>query len=146
MADIKQSIIASVFSRRNATGNLEETYVSHIKIWEDAGAEGRKARYILLSQANNGSGFIHKSKLNNNSTFSVGKTWKLSELRGLQVITPLAFNITLSRTYKWQTESQADQNNFLVALIRLFRRVTRGAAPLRLEGIPDPDTAEGAWS
>jgi len=50
MADIKQSIIASVFSRRNATGNLEETYVSHIKIWEDAGAEGRKARYILLSR------------------------------------------------------------------------------------------------
>jgi len=104
MADVKQSIIASVFSRRNATGSLEETYVSHIKIWEDAGTEGRKARYILLSrmsstkglhlhiylsfvEANNGSGFIHKSKLNSNSTFSVGKTWKLSELRGLQVIT-----------------------------------------------------------
>lgn len=50
MADIKQSIIASVFSRRNATGNFEETYVSHIKIWEDAGPEGRKARYILLSR------------------------------------------------------------------------------------------------
>jgi hypothetical protein len=50
MADIKQSIVASVFSRRNASGNAEESYVSHIKIWEDAGPEGRKARYILLSR------------------------------------------------------------------------------------------------
>lgn len=49
-ADLRQSIIASVFSRRNATGNLEEAYVSHIKIWEDAGPEGKKARYILLSR------------------------------------------------------------------------------------------------
>ncbi|KXN85680.1 Exocyst complex component 1 [Leucoagaricus sp. SymC.cos] len=145
MADIKQSIIASVFSRRNATGNLDENYVSHLKIWEDAGAEGRKARYILLSQASNGTGFIHKSKLNNNGSFSVGKTWRLAELRGLQVVAPLTFNITLSRTYKWQTESPTDQSNFLVALVRLFRQITGGAAPLHLEGISDPDGSEGSY-
>jgi exocyst complex component 1 len=106
MADQRQKIITSVFSRRNAAGNLEETYVSHVKIWEDAGSEGgRKPRYILLSrmsfkyidairthgmnyalEASNGSGFIHKSKLNTNGTFSVGKTWKLRELRGAQVV------------------------------------------------------------
>lgn len=55
MADqnsVRQRIIASVFSRRNAAGTLEETYVSHVKIWEDAGPEGgaRKPRYILLSR------------------------------------------------------------------------------------------------
>ena len=49
MADQRQKIIASVFSRRNASGNLEETYVSHVKIWEDAEG-GRKPRYILLSR------------------------------------------------------------------------------------------------
>lgn len=102
--DQKQRIIDSVFSRRNAAGSLEETYVAHIKIWEDAGPEGgaKKPRYILLSraycpgylclscnctiEASNGSGFIHKSKLNTNGTFSVGKTWKLAELRGIAVI------------------------------------------------------------
>ncbi|KAF9456160.1 exocyst complex component, sec3 subunit [Collybia nuda] len=136
MADQRQKIISSVFSRRNATGNLEETYVSHIKIWEDAGQEGggRKPRYILLSQANNGSGFIHKSKLNTNGTFSVGKTWRLAELRAIQVVNPLAFNITLSRTYRWQTENQADQLSFLEALVRLFRLVAP-RAPLHLEGL-----------
>lgn len=37
-------------------------------------------------EASNGSGFIHKSKLNTNGTFSVGKTWKLRELRGVQIV------------------------------------------------------------
>ncbi|KIK07465.1 hypothetical protein K443DRAFT_673379 [Laccaria amethystina LaAM-08-1] len=136
MADQRQKIIASVFSRRNASGNLEEAYVSHVKIWEDAGVEGggKKPRYILLSQANNGSGFIHKSKLNTNGSFSVGKTWTLSELRAVEVVNPLAFNITLSRTYRWQTENQDDQASFLEALISLFRVITSGA-PLQLDGI-----------
>ncbi|KAF5384820.1 hypothetical protein D9615_001378 [Tricholomella constricta] len=138
MADQRQKIIASVFSRRNATGNFEETYVSHVKIWEDAGPEGggRKPRYILLSQANNGSGFIHKSKLNTNGTFSVGKTWRLPELRAVQVVNPLSFNITLSRTYRWQTENQVDQTKFLEALIQLFHTVAPGSS-LQLEGFPE---------
>lgn len=32
-----------------------------------------------------GTGFIHKSKWNANGTFSIGKTWNLSELRGIEV-------------------------------------------------------------
>lgn len=53
MSDQRQKIIDSVFSKRNATGGLEESYVAHIKIWEDAGPEGggRKPRYILLSRS-----------------------------------------------------------------------------------------------
>ncbi|KAF8807747.1 exocyst complex component, sec3 subunit [Phlegmacium glaucopus] len=134
MADQRQKIIASVFSKRNASGNLDESYVSHVKIWEDAEG-GRKPRYILLSQANSGLGFIHKSKLNTNGTFSVGKTWKLEELRAINVISPLAFNLTLSRTYRWQTENREDQTKFLEDLVRLFRTVTNGQAPLQLDGI-----------
>ncbi|KAJ7932567.1 exocyst complex component sec3 subunit [Mycena leptocephala] len=135
---VADKIIASVFSRRNASGVLEETYVSHVKIWEDAGPEGggRKPRYILLSQASNGNGFIHKSKLNTNGSFSVGKTWRLPELRALQVINPLSFNITLSRTYRWQTESPPDQSQFLEAVVRLFRTVSPDG-PLQLEGVED---------
>lgn len=37
------------------------------------------------TEASNGSGFLHKSKLNTNGTFSVGKTWRLVELRAIQV-------------------------------------------------------------
>ncbi|KAF8640686.1 hypothetical protein AX17_000342 [Amanita inopinata Kibby_2008] len=142
MADQRQRIIASVFSRRNAQGSLEETYVSHVKIWEDAEGPGKKPRYILLSlETSNGSGYIHKSKLNSNGTFSVGKTWLLPELRAIHVLSPLAFNITLARTYRWQTENQADQANFLADLIRLFRTVTSSTMPLHLEGITELEPA-----
>jgi len=52
--DIRQRIIASIFSKRSASGALEEQYISHIKIYEDVAPGqddgGRKARYILLSR------------------------------------------------------------------------------------------------
>jgi hypothetical protein len=54
MADfesVRQRIIASVFSKRSPNGDLDETYIAHVKIWEDAGPEGAKPRYILLSRA-----------------------------------------------------------------------------------------------
>jgi hypothetical protein len=47
----KQRIIASVFDKRNSGAAIQETYVGHIKIWEDAGEDsGKKPRYILLSR------------------------------------------------------------------------------------------------
>ncbi|PBL01169.1 exocyst complex component sec3 subunit [Armillaria gallica] len=140
MTDQRQRIIDSVFSRRNASGSIEESYVSHIKILEDSPETGgTKPRYILLSQTINGNGFLHKSKLNTNGTFSVGKTWRLPELRAVQVTSVQSFNITLSRTYRWRTENAADQVKFLEALIPLFHTVTGGKAPLQVEGFPSTE-------
>ncbi|KAI0328157.1 hypothetical protein GY45DRAFT_1326692 [Cubamyces sp. BRFM 1775] len=141
MADndsVRQRIISSVFTKLS-----EETYVAHLKIWEEAPADegGKKPRYIIISQSNNGQGYIHKSKLNTNGSFSVGKTWRVSELRGLEVLNPLAFNITMSRTYRWQTENQNDQSSFLSSLVQLFRAVMGGNAPLELVGVREPGEA-----
>lgn len=47
----------------------------------------------------------------------------------------MALNITLSRTYRWQTENENDQANFVEALVRLFRAVS-GNAPLQFDGVP----------
>ncbi|KAI0830519.1 exocyst complex component Sec3-domain-containing protein [Trametes gibbosa] len=139
MADtesIRQRIVSSVFTKLR-----DETYAAHIKIWEEASADegGRKPRYIIISQGPVGQGFIHKSKLNNNGSFSVGKTWRVAELRGLEVLNPVAFNISMSRTYRWQTENQRDQIEFLLALIQLFRTVMGESTPLQLVGIRDPN-------
>ncbi|KAF9814500.1 hypothetical protein IEO21_05051 [Rhodonia placenta] len=137
---VRQRIISSVFARRNTAGQ-EEQYVGHIKIWEDGGQDdgGRKPRYILLSQSNNRLGFIHKSKLNSNGSFSVGKTWKVLELRGLEVLNPMTFNITMARTYRWQSEDAQDQTNFITSLVKLFRMVTGSTTPLQLRGVQMPD-------
>ncbi|KAI0931634.1 hypothetical protein AcW1_001020 [Taiwanofungus camphoratus] len=140
---VKQRIISSVFSKLNSSGNTwEEHYVSHVKIWEDDTRDrGRKKpRYIVLAHASNGAGFIHKTKLNCDKFFSIGKTWKLAELRAVEVINPLVFNITpRDKCYKWQTERQRDQINFIASLVQLFRTVTGGSAPLRLVGVKTPD-------
>ncbi|KAH8991916.1 exocyst complex component sec3 subunit [Lactarius akahatsu] len=142
MADVdseRQRIISSVFNRRNATGGSEETYISHVKIWEDAGPEADlKPRYILLARNSDGNCFIHKSKMNSNGTFSVGKTWKLTELRAVEVMNPLAFNITLARTYRWQTEQSNEQLAFLHALVDLFRSISNGS--LQVIGLPEAET------
>ena len=50
MADadsVRQRIVSSVFT----TKLVEETYVSHIKIWEEDASDdgGKKPRYIILS-------------------------------------------------------------------------------------------------
>ncbi|TFK30812.1 exocyst protein [Coprinopsis marcescibilis] len=134
----RQTIVSSVFDKRNASGS-DESYVVHLKIWEDAGTDGggRKPRYIILSQSAKEGGYMHKSKQNTNSTFSVGKTWRIRELRGLQVLNPLSFNVTLSRTYRWETESKEEQAVFLEALVKLFRVALGPSTPLQLEGLND---------
>lgn len=56
--DVRKRIINSLFSKRGPSGVVEEQYISHCKIYEDAGPNqtagvdeaGRKARYILLSR------------------------------------------------------------------------------------------------
>ncbi|KAG9314221.1 exocyst complex component Sec3-domain-containing protein [Chiua virens] len=141
----RQRIIASVFDKRNAAVDVQESYVAHLKIWEDSGeGQGRKPRYILISRTTDNAGFIHKSKLNTNGSFSVGKTWKLIELRGIQVVNPISFNVTLARTYKWQTENPADQTAFVRAIIDLFRSLI--GTPLHLVGVDetseDPDVVQ----
>ena len=54
MADydsVRQRIVASVFSRLNATVHQED-YVAHVKIWEEVSPEegGRKPRYIIIAR------------------------------------------------------------------------------------------------
>jgi hypothetical protein len=105
-----------------------------------------------------GEGFIHKSKMNSNGTFSVGKTWRLNELRAVEVINvsctsvpwsycvlkpaqPSAFNITLARTYRWQTEKSSEQLEFLHVLVDLFR--SRSGGTLQVIGLPEPEIHSG---
>ncbi|KAI0688760.1 exocyst complex component Sec3-domain-containing protein [Cytidiella melzeri] len=138
-ASVRQRIISSVFNKLTSNGH-QETYVAHVKIWEEVSPEegGKKPRYIIIARSSDGGGSIHKSKLNSNGSFSVGKTWKICDLRGVEVVNPLALSVTLARTYKWQTEDERDQANFAVALIRLHRSTTNGA-PLKIVGVRDPD-------
>lgn len=179
---IRQKIESSVFVKLNAAGRpYEEHYVAHIKVWEPAqDGKGKKSRYVILSrtflahfscwyvelryvpEASDGSGFIHKAKLNCNGAFSVGKTWKLEELREVEIVNvrpcsrvqmcatcalvclqSLVFEVTPSTTtYRWQADNVRDQTKFIESLIKLFQAVTGGTVPLRLIGVKLPDVSQ----
>lgn len=42
--------------------------------------------YVSTVDDNTSHGFIHKSKQSNSGSFSIGKTWKLEDLRALEVL------------------------------------------------------------
>lgn len=56
-------------------------------------------------------------------------------------IKPLAFNIILARTYRWQTENSSEQLAFLHALVDLFRSFSNG--PLQVLGLAEAETRSG---
>jgi hypothetical protein len=92
--DTQQQIIQSLFSHRGPDGQLDETYIAHLKTWEDAQAGSgqqdqgaKKARYLMLSVSKYGKVFMHKAKRNNNGSFSKGKTWNMEDLRQVEVVT-----------------------------------------------------------
>lgn len=61
-ANARQAILSSLFQKYDANGQSEETYVGHVKIWEDvpAGvtqlseAAGMKPRYVIVASASPG--------------------------------------------------------------------------------------------
>ncbi|THH10168.1 hypothetical protein EW145_g1521 [Phellinidium pouzarii] len=141
LAVVKSRIIDSVFNKRNAASNGPgESYISHLKIWEiESGID--KPRYIILAGASSGSPLIHKSRVNPNGTFSVGKTWKLADLRGVEVPSPLEIHISFARTYVWQTESLRDQDRFLSTVVSLFKEYVGPISSLRISGFTPSTSA-----
>ena len=54
---------------------------------------------------------------------------------------PSTVNITLARTYRWQTEESSEQQEFLHILVDLFRSVSGGT--LQVIGLPEPGINSG---
>jgi hypothetical protein len=61
----------------------------------------------------------------------------------LTLTQPVSFNITLARTYKWQTENHLDQANFISAAVKLFYVVTKGTGTLHLVGVRQDEPGPG---
>ncbi|KAF9652003.1 hypothetical protein BDM02DRAFT_3090034 [Thelephora ganbajun] len=132
--NVRKRIISSALERRNGAGGPPEKYVAHLSAMED-GEDGQpKPRYIILSVTDAETGFIHKSKSNTNGTFSIGKTWNLSELRGIE-LNVINISLTLSRAYRWRCDHPVELSQFAQALIKTHKSI-RGQS-LRLIGLRD---------
>ncbi|KAF2431636.1 hypothetical protein EJ08DRAFT_733035 [Tothia fuscella] len=160
--DEKSRIIESLFTKTDETGQLAESYITHIRVTEDAqypqtphppdSPTANKERMIIVSVKNTGRVRMHKARENGNRTFSIGKTWSLDDLSAIQswqFYTPrgveesqlkewageTGFTVTLAKPYFWQGGTAKEKEFFIQSLVKIYKKYTKGQVP-ELIGFP----------
>lgn len=134
---VRDRIIRSLFNEKTETGAIVESYITHVKIFEDTQypsnpppqptpPENLKERYILLSVKANGRVRVHKSRGNDNGTFQIGKTWNLDDLLKVQDTDRRGMVVTLIKPYYWTMESAKEKYMFVSALSKVYKKYTGG--------------------
>ncbi|MCJ1399208.1 hypothetical protein MMC11_002410 [Xylographa trunciseda] len=155
--DEKKRIVESCFARRDEDGAYSESYITHIRITEDAASpssppppdsspENKKPRVIVVAVKKSGRVRMHKARENPNGTFSIGKTWNLDDLAVIESFTgppSAAFEeqrrkqwagdsgvlVTIQKPYYWQAASSKEKDFFIGSLIKIYRKYTGGKLP-----------------
>lgn len=155
--DEKRRIIQSCFSKKDSDGSLVESYITHVRITEDAAhpstpappnspPENKKPRVIIVAVRRSGRVRMHKARENNDGTFSIGKTWMLDDLSSIQSYTgfvpstPLeqqhkqwaatvGFVVTVGKPYYWHARSSKEKDFFIGSLVKIYRKYTGGKVP-----------------
>ncbi|ORY83253.1 exocyst complex component Sec3-domain-containing protein [Protomyces lactucae-debilis] len=143
----RERIIRSLFSERAEDGSPQESYITHVRIYEDpqnpsappsvpTPLEDRKERYILLTVKKNGRVRLHKSRQNDNGTFQIGKTWNLDDVKHFENIDDRGMVVTLLKPYYWQMDTKEEKLGFVSAVMRVYRKYT-GGRMFTLEGFSE---------
>lgn len=153
----KKRIIESCFSKREEDGSISESYITHLRIEEDAAfpsspappnanPDSKKYRTIVVAVRKTGRVRVHKARENANGTFSIGKTWILDDLTAVQSYTGSApsggdseqhklwagntgFTVTLGKPYYWKANSQKEKQFFIASLVKIYHKYTGGSLP-----------------
>ncbi|KAK3711445.1 hypothetical protein LTR37_009624 [Vermiconidia calcicola] len=157
--DEKRRIIESCFSKLDQSGQLAESYITHIRIQEDgqypstppppdSSQETKKPRLIIIAVRSTGRVRMHKARENNNGSFSIGKTWNLEELSAIESFSSSAeppesekeaqhrawagnvgFTVTITKPYYWQAGTPKEKEFFIVSAVKIYRKYTKGQIP-----------------
>lgn len=155
--DEKKRIIDSCFSRKEPDGLLQESYITHVRITEDAmypseppppdsAPNNKKNRLVLVAVRKSGRVRVHKARENPTGTFSIGKTWNLDELSAIQIYAGVAptndkeamqkqwagengFTVTLGKAYYWYAPTSKEKDFFIASLIKIYKKYTGGKLP-----------------
>ncbi|KAF6237679.1 hypothetical protein HO173_003880 [Letharia columbiana] len=155
--DEKKRIIESSFAKKEADGSASESYITHIRIVEDAAypssppplespPDNKKARVIIVAVKRSGRVRMHKARENANGTFSIGKTWVLDDLEVIESFTnavpqtaeqqqnksragPTGFIVTVQKPYYWKANTAKEKDFFIFSLIKIYRKYTGGKLP-----------------
>ncbi|KAJ5363995.1 uncharacterized protein N7496_009708 [Penicillium cataractarum] len=155
--DEKKRIIQSCYSKKDNDGTLIESYITHVRITEDAAhpstpappdsAPGnKKPRVIIVSVRRSGRVRMHKARENNDGTFSIGKTWMLDDLTGIQSYSAfmpkspteqqhkdwagsVGFVVSVGKPYYWHARSSKEKEFFIGSLVKIYKKYTGGKVP-----------------
>ncbi|KAI9659744.1 MAG: hypothetical protein M1831_003642 [Alyxoria varia] len=155
--DEKRRINASVFWKTDAKGGLLESYITHIRVEEDAmypqspppldaQKEYKKARVVVVAVKNSGRVQMHKARENDDGSFQIGKTWALDELSAIEIFSSMApkgpegmersqragnvgFVVTMSKPYYWKANTSKEKDFFISSLVKIYRKYTGGKVP-----------------
>ncbi|OJD26426.1 hypothetical protein ACJ73_02199 [Blastomyces percursus] len=155
--DEKRRLVQSCFSKQDVDGSVLESYITHIRITEDAAfpstpappnspPENKKARVIIVSVRKSGRVRMHKARENNDGTFSIGKTWLLDDLSRIQIYehmsvsnpseqqqkmwaSNIGFVVTVSKPYYWQAATPKEKDFFIGSLVKIYKKYTGGKVP-----------------
>ncbi|KAI0477803.1 exocyst complex component Sec3-domain-containing protein [Xylariaceae sp. FL0804] len=149
----KRRIVESCFNKKDVDGSLLETYITHIRITEyathpssppppETRSQSEKPRVIIVAVRKSGRVRMHKSKENANGSFSIGKTWDLNDLTGIESFTgPTAdpqkrewagdtgFVVNIGKPYYWQAQADKEKKFFVASLIKIYGKYTGGGTP-----------------
>ncbi|KAL1625132.1 hypothetical protein SLS56_007477 [Neofusicoccum ribis] len=155
--DEKRRIIESCFSKMDPNGALSESYITHLRVSEDAAhpqnppppsspAQNKKPRVIIIAVRSSGRVRIHKARENTNGSFSIGKTWNMEDLSAVESFAnsaaatpeqqqrkewagPTGFIVTLAKPYYWNANSAKEKDFFINSLIKIYGKYTSGKVP-----------------
>ncbi|KAI4161766.1 MAG: hypothetical protein LQ342_004598 [Letrouitia transgressa] len=155
--DEKRRIMESCFSKKDPDGSISESYITHIRVVEDAAypsnppppqspESNKKPRIIIVAVRKTGRVRMHKARENASGTFSIGKTWNLDDLSAIQSytnavpVTPeereekqraagIGFVVTITKPYYWQAATAKEKEFFIFSLIKIYKKYTGGKLP-----------------
>ena len=164
--DEKRRIIDSCFSKLDQSNQLIESYITHIRVLEDAlypstpsppesAPENKKPRLIIIAVRSTGRVRMHKARENNNGSFSIGKTWNLEDLSAIESFDDassppqsdvqakyiswagsVGFVVTITKPYYWQAGTAKEKEFFIASAVKIYRKYTKGQVP-ELRGFDD---------
>ena len=134
-----------------------ESYITHVRVTEDAAhpstlpppnapPENKKPRVIVIAVRNSGLVRVHKARENADGSFSIGKTWTLSDLSAIESFATAnrnspgddgygqsgirgGFVVTIGKPYYWQADTEKEKDYFIGSLVKIYRKFTDGKVP-----------------
>ncbi|KAG0212407.1 hypothetical protein BGX28_006376 [Mortierella sp. GBA30] len=135
---VRQQLIQALFS--DSSSSTSETMLTYVKIYEEektakdiktvAGKKGgsaertkmlSKPRYLCMTVKANGKVRLHKVKKTSATSYHIGRTWHLDEIKSIENVDARRWTVIINRPYAWVTDTPELKNDFLMMLLKVLR-------------------------